>query len=79
MPKLVTLSHEFLRSFCRNNIENQFRLYKHISIEQDAKEGCLRVNTVKLNFMVLNLFDLLICLISLMKDVLLIGTNFVMM
>ncbi|CAG9538689.1 unnamed protein product [Cercopithifilaria johnstoni] len=47
MPKLVTLSHEFLRSFCRSNIENQFRLYKHISIEQDAKEGFLRVNTME--------------------------------
>ena len=46
MPKLITLSHEFLRSFCRNNKENQIRLQKHISIEQDAKEGCLRVNTV---------------------------------
>uniref|UniRef100_A0A915PLW3 Inositol 1,4,5-trisphosphate receptor n=1 Tax=Setaria digitata TaxID=48799 RepID=A0A915PLW3_9BILA len=49
MPRLVTLSHEFLRSFCRNNIENQFCLYKHISIEQDAKEGCLRVNTIMLS------------------------------
>uniref|UniRef100_A0A158Q836 Inositol 1,4,5-trisphosphate receptor n=1 Tax=Elaeophora elaphi TaxID=1147741 RepID=A0A158Q836_9BILA len=47
MPKLVTLSHEFLRSFCRNNVENQFHLYKHVSIEQDAKEGCLRVNTLE--------------------------------
>ncbi|VDO49974.1 unnamed protein product [Onchocerca flexuosa] len=47
MPKLITLSHEFLRSFCRNNIENQFRLYKHVSIEQNAKEGCLSVNTVE--------------------------------
>ncbi|KAL3982635.1 RIH domain family protein [Acanthocheilonema viteae] len=47
MSKLVTLSHEFLRSFCRNNIENQFHLYKHISIEQDAKEGYLRVNTME--------------------------------
>lgn len=46
MPKLVTLSHEFLRSFCRNNKENQFRLHKYISTEHDAKEGCLRVNTV---------------------------------
>ncbi|VDM97439.1 unnamed protein product [Thelazia callipaeda] len=47
MPKLVTLCHEFLRSFCRNNIENQFRLHKYISVEQDAKEGCLRVNTIE--------------------------------
>ncbi|VDK64075.1 unnamed protein product, partial [Onchocerca ochengi] len=47
MPRLITLSHEFLRSFCRNNVENQFRLYKHISIEQNAKEGCLSVNTVE--------------------------------
>ncbi|VDD89339.1 unnamed protein product [Enterobius vermicularis] len=47
MPKLITLSHEFLRSFCRNNKENQIRLQKHISIEQDAKEGCLRVNTAE--------------------------------
>ncbi|EJD74264.1 cation channel family protein [Loa loa] len=47
MPKLVTLSHEFLRSFCRNNIENQLRLYKHVSIEQDVKEGCLMVNTLE--------------------------------
>lgn len=47
MPKLITLGHEFLRSFCRNNKENQIHLQKHISIEQDAKEGCLRVNTVE--------------------------------
>uniref|UniRef100_A0A915CC30 Inositol 1,4,5-trisphosphate receptor n=2 Tax=Parascaris univalens TaxID=6257 RepID=A0A915CC30_PARUN len=47
MPKLLTLSHEFLRSFCRNNKENQSRLQKHISIDANAKEGCLRVNTVE--------------------------------
>uniref|UniRef100_A0A183UJY7 RYDR_ITPR domain-containing protein n=1 Tax=Toxocara canis TaxID=6265 RepID=A0A183UJY7_TOXCA len=47
MPKLLTLSHEFLRSFCRNNKENQCRLQKHISIDADAKEGCLRVNTIE--------------------------------
>lgn len=47
MLKLVTLSHEFLRSFCRNNKENQARLQKRISVENDAKEGCLQVNTVE--------------------------------
>ncbi|VDK41879.1 unnamed protein product [Anisakis simplex] len=47
MPKLLTLSHEFLRSFCRNNKENQSRLQKHITIDTDAKEGCLRVDTVE--------------------------------
>jgi len=31
MPKLLTLSHEFLRSFCKNNKENQSRLYIHIA------------------------------------------------
>ncbi|PAV80527.1 hypothetical protein WR25_22907 [Diploscapter pachys] len=47
MPKLITLSHEFLRSFCKGNKENQGRLYKYISIEKDAKEGMLRVETVE--------------------------------
>lgn len=46
MPKLITLSHEFLRSFCKGNKENQSRLYKYISIEKDVKEGMLRVETV---------------------------------
>nr|CAD2169339.1 unnamed protein product [Meloidogyne enterolobii] len=31
MPKLLTLSHEFLRSFCKHNKENQSRLYIHIA------------------------------------------------
>ncbi|GMT25194.1 hypothetical protein PFISCL1PPCAC_16491, partial [Pristionchus fissidentatus] len=39
MPKLITLSHEFLRSFCKNNKKNQIRLHKFVSIEKDAKEG----------------------------------------
>ncbi|WKY04843.1 hypothetical protein Q1695_005670 [Nippostrongylus brasiliensis] len=47
MPKLITLSHEFLRSFCKGNKENQSRLHKFISIEKDAKEGTLRVETVE--------------------------------
>ncbi|CAJ0918564.1 unnamed protein product, partial [Mesorhabditis belari] len=47
MPKLITLSHEFLRSFCKNNKENQSRLQKFVSIEKDAKEGYLRVETVE--------------------------------
>ncbi|KAK6016310.1 RIH domain protein, partial [Ostertagia ostertagi] len=42
MPRLITLSHEFLRSFCKGNKENQSRLHKFISIEKDAKEGMLR-------------------------------------
>jgi hypothetical protein len=46
MPKLLTLSHEFLRSFCRNNKENQNRLHKYVSIDNDAKEGLLKVETV---------------------------------
>ncbi|KJH49238.1 RIH domain protein [Dictyocaulus viviparus] len=46
MPRLITLSHEFLRSFCRGNKENQIRLHRYISIEKDAKEGTLRVETV---------------------------------
>uniref|UniRef100_A0A8L8Q6U3 Inositol 1,4,5-trisphosphate receptor n=1 Tax=Heligmosomoides polygyrus TaxID=6339 RepID=A0A8L8Q6U3_HELPZ len=46
MPRLITLSHEFLRSFCKGNKENQSRLHKFISIEKDAKEGTLRVETV---------------------------------
>ncbi|KIH45027.1 RIH domain protein, partial [Ancylostoma duodenale] len=45
MPKLITLSHEFLRSFCKGNKENQSRLHKFISIEKDSKEGTLRVET----------------------------------
>ncbi|XGW30683.1 hypothetical protein V3C99_009556 [Haemonchus contortus] len=47
MPRLITLSHEFLRSFCKGNKENQSRLHKFISIEKDAKEGTLRVETVE--------------------------------
>uniref|UniRef100_A0A1I7UCK7 Inositol 1,4,5-trisphosphate receptor n=1 Tax=Caenorhabditis tropicalis TaxID=1561998 RepID=A0A1I7UCK7_9PELO len=47
MMKLITLSHEFLRSFCKTNKENQSRLYKFISYEKDAKEGMLRVETVE--------------------------------
>ncbi|CAI5448230.1 unnamed protein product [Caenorhabditis angaria] len=47
MPKLITLSHEFLRSFCRGNKENQSRLYKFISYDKDAKEGMLRVETIE--------------------------------
>uniref|UniRef100_A0A0K0DQM5 RYDR_ITPR domain-containing protein n=1 Tax=Angiostrongylus cantonensis TaxID=6313 RepID=A0A0K0DQM5_ANGCA len=47
MPRLITLSHEFLRSFCKGNKENQSRLHKYISIEKDAKEGTLRVETVE--------------------------------
>uniref|UniRef100_A0A8R1DTF9 Inositol 1,4,5-trisphosphate receptor n=1 Tax=Caenorhabditis japonica TaxID=281687 RepID=A0A8R1DTF9_CAEJA len=47
MMKLITMSHEFLRSFCKKNKENQTRLYKFISYEKDAKEGMLRVETVE--------------------------------
>ncbi|UMM28392.1 hypothetical protein L5515_011260 [Caenorhabditis briggsae] len=47
MMKLITLSHEFLRDFCKANKENQSRLYKFISYEKDAKEGMLRVETVE--------------------------------
>uniref|UniRef100_A0A0N4X5W5 Inositol 1,4,5-trisphosphate receptor n=1 Tax=Haemonchus placei TaxID=6290 RepID=A0A0N4X5W5_HAEPC len=47
MPRLITLSHEFLRSFCKGNKENQSRLHKFISIEKDAKEGTLKVETVE--------------------------------
>uniref|UniRef100_A0A915CQ64 Inositol 1,4,5-trisphosphate receptor n=1 Tax=Ditylenchus dipsaci TaxID=166011 RepID=A0A915CQ64_9BILA len=48
MPKLITLSHEFLRSFCRNNKENQNRLHMYVSTDNDnAKEGSLSVETVE--------------------------------
>jgi hypothetical protein len=47
MPKLITLAHEFLRSFCLNNRENQNRLHMYISIDNDAKEGSLPVETVE--------------------------------
>ncbi|CAB3409789.1 unnamed protein product [Caenorhabditis bovis] len=47
MPKLITLSHEFLRSFCKGNRENQACLYRFISYEKDAKEKNLRVETVE--------------------------------
>lgn len=56
MPKLITLSHEFLRSFCRNNKENQNRLHMYVSTDnENAKEGSLAVETViifycKINF-----------------------------
>uniref|UniRef100_A0A914YSR1 Inositol 1,4,5-trisphosphate receptor n=1 Tax=Panagrolaimus superbus TaxID=310955 RepID=A0A914YSR1_9BILA len=47
MPALITLSHKFLRGFCRNNRENQNRLHMYVSIESDAKEGSLSVETVE--------------------------------
>ncbi|MFH4981291.1 hypothetical protein AB6A40_008000 [Gnathostoma spinigerum] len=47
MPKLITLSHEFLRSFCRDNRDNQNCLHKHISIDADVKEGSLHVTTIE--------------------------------
>ncbi|KAI6200598.1 Inositol 1,4,5-trisphosphate receptor [Aphelenchoides besseyi] len=47
MPKLITLAHEFLRSFCWNNRENQNRLHMYVSIDNDAKEGSLPVETVE--------------------------------
>lgn len=45
MPKLITLSHEFLRSFCRNNRENQIRLHAFITTDADesTKEGMFQV------------------------------------
>lgn len=46
MPKLVTLTHEFLRSFCLNNRENQARLQMFVSIDNEAKEGTLPVESV---------------------------------
>ena len=46
MPVLITLCHKFLRSFCLNNKENQNRLHMFVSIENDTKEGQLRVGTV---------------------------------
>lgn len=46
MPKLITLAHEFLRSFCKNNKENQNRLAQYVSYDNDAREGSLSVNTV---------------------------------
>lgn len=50
MPKLITLSHEFLRSFCRNNKENQSRLHMYVTIDNDAKEGSLSVENVRWAF-----------------------------
>lgn len=49
MPKLITLSHEFLRSFCRNNKENQNRLHMYVSTDNEShqKEGSLLVETVE--------------------------------
>lgn len=46
MPDLILHSHKFLRSFCRNNKENQNRLHMYVSIENDAKEGALSVESV---------------------------------
>lgn len=49
MPKLITLSHEFLRSFCRNNKENQNRLHMYVSTDnENVKDGSLAVETVNL-------------------------------
>lgn len=47
MPKLFTLCHEFLQSFCRNNKLNQYCLQRYISVDSDHKEGCLRIDTVR--------------------------------
>uniref|UniRef100_A0AC34QF85 Inositol 1,4,5-trisphosphate receptor n=1 Tax=Panagrolaimus sp. JU765 TaxID=591449 RepID=A0AC34QF85_9BILA len=47
MPDLISQSHKFLRSFCRNNKENQNRLHMYVSIENDAKEGSLSVETAE--------------------------------
>lgn len=48
MPKLITLAHEFLRSFCRHNKENQTRLHMYVSIDnENLKEGSLSVETVE--------------------------------
>ena len=46
MPKLRTLGHEFLRSFCLANRENQHRLHSYVSTDNDAREGVLPVETV---------------------------------
>lgn len=46
MPKLITLAHEFLRSFCLGNRENQNRLQLFVSIDNNTKEGALPVETV---------------------------------
>lgn len=43
MPRLVTLSHEFLRSFCRNSKENQVRLAAHISPTEGGTESAMTV------------------------------------
>ena len=53
MKKLITLSHEFLRSFCRNNKENQARIYSHIvttenTDQQRQESGRLSIENVGL-------------------------------
>uniref|UniRef100_A0A0N5C5P1 Inositol 1,4,5-trisphosphate receptor n=1 Tax=Strongyloides papillosus TaxID=174720 RepID=A0A0N5C5P1_STREA len=47
MPHLIKLSHLFLRSFCKNNKENQNRLHKFISIENGRNEGQLFIETLE--------------------------------
>uniref|UniRef100_A0A0N4ZIS5 Inositol 1,4,5-trisphosphate receptor n=1 Tax=Parastrongyloides trichosuri TaxID=131310 RepID=A0A0N4ZIS5_PARTI len=47
MPHLITLSHLFLRSFCKNNKENQNRLHKFISIENGSNDGQLCIETLE--------------------------------
>lgn len=50
MPKLITLSHQFLRNFCHNNKENQKRLHSYVSIDNErTKEKSLSVKTVIFN------------------------------
>uniref|UniRef100_A0A913HZP3 Inositol 1,4,5-trisphosphate receptor n=1 Tax=Strongyloides stercoralis TaxID=6248 RepID=A0A913HZP3_STRER len=47
MPHLIKLSHLFLRSFCKNNKENQNRLHKFISIENGRNDGQLCIETLE--------------------------------
>uniref|UniRef100_A0AC35U5D8 Inositol 1,4,5-trisphosphate receptor n=1 Tax=Rhabditophanes sp. KR3021 TaxID=114890 RepID=A0AC35U5D8_9BILA len=45
MPKLISISHVFLRAFCKNNKENQNRLHKFVSIESGRNDGQLSIET----------------------------------
>jgi hypothetical protein len=57
MPKLITLGHEFLRSFCRNNRENQLRLHGFLTTDsENRKEGMLSVS-----------FSFIFCEINILK------------
>lgn len=46
MPGLRLAAHQFLRTFCQGNRENQLTLHRTIKISNDLRDGTLRIQTV---------------------------------